>query len=91
MVAPLLSEAVSRNGFAAAVSSTSQHVALAGSVALRWERGIRHRAAAHARPGEHQESTKRSWTKHPTMGTARVVGVREPRAAVAVAGRGRKS
>ena len=54
MVAPLLSEAVSRNDFATAVSSTSQHVALAGSVALRWERGIRHRAAAHARPGEHE-------------------------------------
>ena len=68
---------LSTNEIAAAVSSTAT---------LRWP------APSHSAGNEAsvsmerqrmsaQDSTKRSWTKHPTTGTARVVEVREPRGA----------
>ena len=50
---PLLREALDERNRGCGVLDS--HVALASSVALRWERGIRqHRAAAHVRPGQHE-------------------------------------
>eukprot|EP00964_Phaeocystis_antarctica_P001950 scaffold1013_cov74-Phaeocystis_antarctica.AAC.3 len=50
---PLLREALDERNRGCGVLDS--HVALASSVALRWERGIRqHRAAAHVRPRQHE-------------------------------------
>mmetsp|Transcript_35534 Transcript_35534/g.83862 ORF Transcript_35534/g.83862 Transcript_35534/m.83862 type:complete len:226 (+) Transcript_35534:1946-2623(+) len=68
---------LSTNEIAAAVSSTATLRWLAPSHSAGNEASVsieRQRMSA-------QDSTKRSWTKHPTTGTARVVEVREPRGA----------